>query len=284
MREFANGRREIWRRCAAEVSLVIVIGPLFAWIGPFGTAEAGPAESLIYWCSLLVSWFVSVALTETVLGQSERFRSLSPKMRRTATILLAAMPMMVAAASATHALNGWRSTTDEVLELYVQIIVLGSIALYSASVMMPQWRKVISHLAPMGPTPEPAPRRPAIEHVSEEEQAAAPGTVGRLNARLPPKLRGRIVCLEMQDHYVRVHTDAGSALVLLRLGDAIAEVDSDAGRQVHRSWWVLDEAVERFERVGRTGALTLGNGLKVPVSQRYLRGVEAAHGAGSGNL
>src|SRR5690348_5769934 len=98
MRDFANGRGETWRRCAAEVSLVIVIGPVFAWIGPFGTAEAGPAESLIYWCSLLVGWFLAVALTETVLEHSERFRSLSPKMRRAATILLAAMPMMVAAA------------------------------------------------------------------------------------------------------------------------------------------------------------------------------------------
>jgi hypothetical protein len=278
MRDFANGRLDIWRRCAAEVSLVIVIGPLFAWIGPFGTAEAGPVESLMYWCSLLAIWFVSVALTETLLGHSERFRSLSPKMRRTATILLAAMPMMVAAASATHALSGWRSTTDEVLELYVQIIVLGSIALFSASVMMPQWRKVISYLAPMGPTPEPAQRRPTIEHVYEEEQPPTASTGGRLNTRLPPRIRGRIICLEMQDHYVRVHTDLGSALVLMRLGDAISEVDAGSGRQVHRSWWVLDEAVEGFERVGRTGVLSLGNGLRVPVPQRYLRDVEAAHG------
>lgn len=283
MRDFANGRLEIWRRCAAEVSMVVVIGPLFAWIGPFGTAEAGPAESLAYWCGLLVTWFVTVALTETMLEHSERYRALSPAMRRTTTILLAAMPMMAAAAAATEALSGWRSTTDEALELYVQIIVLGSIALFSASVMMPQWRKVISYLAPAGPTGEATLRQPTGEHFSADEQA--PETTGdssaaRLNARLPPRMRGRIICLEMQDHYVRVHTDAGSALVLMRLGDAIAEADAGSGRQVHRSWWVLDEAVERFERVGRTGALCLDNGLRVPVSQRYLRGVEAAHTEG----
>lgn len=95
-------------------------------------------------------------------------------------------------------------------------------------------------------------------------------------ARLPLDVRGRLVCLEMEDHYVRVHTDRGSALVLLRLSDAIAEAHPVQGRQVHRSWWVSDEAVEGFERVGRVGALRLSNGVRAPVSQRYLRSAEAS--------
>jgi DNA-binding LytR/AlgR family response regulator len=92
-----------------------------------------------------------------------------------------------------------------------------------------------------------------------------------LIGRLPSHVRGQIIALEMEDHYVRVHTDRGSALVLLRLSDAMAEVATIAGRQVHRSWWVADGAIEHFERVGRAGQIRLSNGLTAPVSQRYLR-------------
>jgi DNA-binding LytR/AlgR family response regulator len=45
---------------------------------------------------------------------------------------------------------------------------------------------------------------------------------------------------------------------------------------VHHSWWVSDAAVESFERFGRGGVMRLKNGLHAPVSQRYLKIVEAA--------
>lgn len=63
--------------------------------------------------------------------------------------------------------------------------------------------------------------------------------------------------------------------MLLRLSDAITEVASIPGRQVHRSWWAAQDAIEHFERVGRAGQIRLANGLIAPVSQRYLREVEA---------
>ena len=42
----------------------------------------------------------------------------------------------------------------------------------------------------------------------------------------------------MEDHYVRVFTDAGESLILLRLSDAMAEVRDVPGLQIHRSHWV----------------------------------------------
>lgn len=107
--------------------------------------------------------------------------------------------------------------------------------------------------------------------VGAEPLEAAPATKGepgRWSERLPAEHRGSdLLALEAEDHYLRVHTSAGSTLILLRLGDAVAELGPERGAQVHRSWWVARGAVERIERAGEKVALVLRGGLRVPVSR-----------------
>ena len=69
------------------------------------------------------------------------------------------------------------------------------------------------------------------------------------------------------DLYVRVHTMLGSALVLMRLRDAVALVDEIEGMQVHRSWWVARGAVEEVLREGRNVRLRLPRGIEAPVAR-----------------
>ena len=71
----------------------------------------------------------------------------------------------------------------------------------------------------------------------------------------------------MEDHYVRAHTMLGSDLVLLRLRDALGELDGIEGAQVHRSWWVARDAVESVERDGRSVRLVLPRGIAAPVAR-----------------
>jgi len=85
--------------------------------------------------------------------------------------------------------------------------------------------------------------------------------------QLPPELGSTIVALEMEDHYVRVHTALGSALVLMRLRDAMALVTDIEGMQVHRSWWVARGAVEDVLRDGRNVRLKLPRDLEAPVAR-----------------
>ena len=87
----------------------------------------------------------------------------------------------------------------------------------------------------------------------------------RLLDRLPHELGRDVLALEMEDHYVRVHTARGSALVLMRMRDAVDALSAWDGARVHRSWWVSRSAVAGSERDGRTVRLVLQNGLKVPV-------------------
>jgi hypothetical protein len=95
----------------------------------------------------------------------------------------------------------------------------------------------------------------------------APEGPARLVGRLNPRLGGEVLALQGEDHYVRVHTALGSELVLMRLGDAIAELDGLAGERVHRSWWVARGAVGEARMDGRRACLVLTNGLEVMVSR-----------------
>ena len=85
--------------------------------------------------------------------------------------------------------------------------------------------------------------------------------------RLPPGLGRDILCLQMEDHYVRIHTPRGSTLVLMSLSQAMAGLKGLEGEQTHRSWWVARAAVEGVVEDGRNVRLRLTGGLEAPVSR-----------------
>lgn len=90
--------------------------------------------------------------------------------------------------------------------------------------------------------------------------------------RLPLKLRGgEIWAVEAQDHYLRLHTSKGQDLILMRLADAITELEGIEGAQAHRSWWVARDAIVDAVRGDGRAILTLKDGSEVPVSRTYAR-------------
>ena len=93
---------------------------------------------------------------------------------------------------------------------------------------------------------------------------------------LPPRLGRDVLCLQMEDHYVRIHTPRGSTLVLCPLGRAIEAVGDLEGLQVHRSWWVARHAVEGVAYEGRNLKLRLTGGLEAPVARNQVARLKAA--------
>jgi len=115
-------------------------------------------------------------------------------------------------------------------------------------------------------------RQPAQTHAAPA--GAAPP---RFLERLPPKLRGgELYAVESQDHYLRLHTSKGQDLILLRLSDAVAELEGIEGAQTHRSWWVARDAVEHTRRGDGRATLTLKGGVEAPVSRAYARALREA--------
>lgn len=92
----------------------------------------------------------------------------------------------------------------------------------------------------------------------------------------PLRLGRDVLCLQMEDHYVRVHGSDGSRLIFASLGRAIAELKSVEGMQVHRSWWVARDAVEGMIEDGRNIRLRLRNGLEVPIGRTRIAALRAA--------
>ena len=81
---------------------------------------------------------------------------------------------------------------------------------------------------------------------------------------LPPS--GEVLCLRMEDHYVRVHSLNGSRLVAGPFERVIAGVAAE-GMRVHRSWWVARAAVTGVVADGRNLRLTLRGDLTAPISR-----------------
>jgi hypothetical protein len=96
-------------------------------------------------------------------------------------------------------------------------------------------------------------------------------------ARLPPRLVGaELYAVEAEDHYLRLHTSLGQDLILLRLADAIAELEGLEGAQTHRSWWVAKAAIAQVERGDGRATLTLKDGAEVPVSRGFAKQLRAS--------
>lgn len=98
-----------------------------------------------------------------------------------------------------------------------------------------------------------------------------------LREKLPlPLRRAPILALSSEDHYLRVHTDRGQALILMSLSQAIDALGEDAGLRIHRSHWVARDAVVDSARKDGSLAVTLANGLTLPASRSGRRLLEDA--------
>jgi DNA-binding LytR/AlgR family response regulator len=81
-----------------------------------------------------------------------------------------------------------------------------------------------------------------------------------------------LVFIKSEDHYLEVHTTAGSSLIKMRFSDAISEL-GERGIKVHRSYWVATRHVIRSVRTGKQTVLRLTGDHRVPVSVTHLRAV-----------
>ncbi|QBF32632.1 LytTR family DNA-binding domain-containing protein [Thalassococcus sp. S3] len=102
-----------------------------------------------------------------------------------------------------------------------------------------------------------------------------------LQSKLPHHLGHDIVAVQAQDHYVEVTTPKGNTMILMRLKDAVHDLEPLGGLQVHRSWWINPAFVERTE-TGKNGPeLLMQTGQRVPVGRNFRAALKTALQAGA---
>lgn len=102
--------------------------------------------------------------------------------------------------------------------------------------------------------------------------------------RFNPPLKGRVLAVQAQEHYIRVITSEGALTTLYRFGDALRELQELPGLQVHRSFWVADAGVAGLKSGRRGLRIVLRNGEQVPVSAKHAEVVQQRYNARLGTV
>ncbi|MBI1404506.1 MAG: hypothetical protein GC145_00100 [Caulobacter sp.] len=118
----------------------------------------------------------------------------------------------------------------------------------------------------------------AVQRKPQETHAQPAGAAPpKFLDRLPPKLRGaELFAVSAEDHYLRLHTSKGQDLILMRLSDAVSELEGIEGARTHRSWWVARAAVTGARRGDGRATLSLKGGQEAPVSRAYAAALRSA--------
>lgn len=252
-------RIRIARKLMIDLSIMTVIGVVLALIGPFGTIALPLPMRLVSWVGLSYVGYAAYSPMGYFVERLHESLALPRLGLWIACVLVATVPLAVVIWIIGFLPGSARMPTpEEALSAYLNVLVIG------ASIT------VLFHLIERSNAASP--QHPGV---SGDDQPVArpaagetkPETWPRFLDRLPPELGTDLLALEMEDHYVRAHTALGSDLVLLRMRDAVAELDGIEGARVHRSWWVARIAVEDVRREGRNVRLVLPDGLEAPVSR-----------------
>jgi LytTr DNA-binding domain len=242
------------RKLIIEVFLVLVIGLVLGLFGPFGTYEMETAPRLAYWMVFGVAGYAIFRPLIIVSEWVSDALSISPLIGMALALVLAALPMTVLVALLLarfdfQAVLQW----DGLGLLYFQVWLIGFLINGFFQLI---FRERSTPIIVQPPSPVSTPPAPVLQEPS----------VPTLSDRLPPGF-GPLLALKGEDHYVRAIGTHRQELLLIRLRDAMAELGSTDGVQVHRSWWVARGAIASSIRQGRALTLMLSNGIEVPVAR-----------------
>ena len=233
------------RRAAAETGLLLAAGVFLAVLGPFGTAERTTLVRMAYWPAVIVGGgVIGIAIDILIRRRTAGFWTRLGLVTALMTTPVTALVFVV-----SWVMLGPQSNQPHLVLLFFQVAVI-SVAVMGLRQLA--WRGVWT------------------ERVATDARAEPIDPSGVFRQRLSAKRRAaRLLAVEAEDHYLRVHTDAGDELITLRFSDALHELGDLDGYQTHRSWWVAAGAIEAVRwRRGR-GELRLASGLTAPVSRTY---------------
>lgn len=238
-----------------------MVGVLLGFTGPFGSYPAfSPTTRYAFWMGMTAAGALAAVATEATLPLKWFYHG---PMRNGVVAIVSALPMTFVVAWTMSFLQAGRFFEPQ--QLPALFGAVAAIQLLVAFVM-----KMAAPISVQGYDSSTAAATP------DSGTAMSPVTFpSALLNKLPPEISQGIIALETEDHYLRVHANGGSALILMRMADAVAMIDPLIGAQVHRRWWVAHTAVEELHTDGSRLFLCLRDNIRVPVGRTFATSVRA---------
>ena len=229
----------------------LALGSLLAISGAFETQNLPLWARFTYWLPVMLAGAFIGRLISWKLVAIERWAR-SPFLSWAIVTVLVAIPMTVIV---------WAITG---------LVFQGELRLERLHYFFPAVTLISAFMAGILTFANQAPRE--THALGGDANGSTDSDTVRFLERLPMALRGAtLYAVSSEDHYLRVHSSRGSDLILMRLSDAILELEGIEGAQVHRSWWVARQAVTSVERGDGKAIFTLPNGTQAPVSRTYAK-------------
>ncbi|MEM0929422.1 MAG: LytTR family DNA-binding domain-containing protein [Pseudomonadota bacterium] len=246
------------------LGFAIIAGSLIALADLFGTASLTLPVAWLYWTTLIA---LGVWVGSALSTQIEPLLKPLPWIVRWLAYSLALTVPMFGFVTVAQALIGYPVPIENFAGAAVKVWVVT--AAISGVRMRERDRR--------GSVSEVAGHDTALVGDTEPAPAATITSPPAVLKRAKPELRSaNLLALSSEDHYVRLHTDKGEDLVLLRLSDAVNETGDLEGIQVHRSWWVAKEGIGAVRKRSEGGTVVLKNGTEAPISRRSMAQVKEA--------
>ncbi|SDD83627.1 LytTR family DNA-binding domain-containing protein [Kordiimonas lacus] len=248
-----------------KTTMMGACGLILAFIAPYDTSDMPSGLwRVLYWVSLLL-------LGSVLTGPVARFSfprimkyTKSPGLLLAAYAMALSAPVYVTVVAIDIYYHSVRHTgAGPTVDYYIKFLTHEDLSAWDLIIWYFQV-SIITFMANAAISmvvhitrPKPAP----------EQKGPPPGYL--FLRRLPAPLGQGLLCLQMEDHYIRAYTDKGDTLVRMRLKDAVAELEGFGGLQVHRSWWVALDMIESVRKDGRRHLIHLKGGMTVPVSKTF---------------
>ena len=234
------------RRWAIDLAILVAIGALMGFLGPFASERVPPLRRYVYWmiCMVgggLIGVFLDALVARRVAATWPRVLLVSVLMTPPVSLLVQTTEVVMMVGR--YDLGVYWRLQWQVLPISLAVMAVRALA----------WRRPPARVETRTVVAPPLPEAEAV-----------------FRRRLSAKRRAaRLIAVEAHDHYLKVHTDAGEELITLRFADALEELARAHGHRVHRSWWVAAEAIEAVRWRRGAGEVRLAGGLEAPVSRTY---------------
>lgn len=234
---------------------VLGLGAVFSFLGVYDTDNLPFYQRYVFWTATMLTGALGTALTGPWVFD-RLLPDRNPALQLACVAAIISFPVWLVIGAFEASLTGFWPLNDVPLQ-YLRTFAVSMIVI-GGSYIAARALGLIGGLTP-----------------GAASEAAASPVPGFLE-RLPAKYRGAaLYAVSSEDHYLRVHTDRGEELILMRLSDAMRELEGADGLQTHRSWWVAREGVADVARENGRQKIVLKSGVEAPVSRSFAAEVKA---------